>query len=286
MESYRAARQVTQKHAKSFYFSSFPLPKMKRLRAYALYAYCRYCDDWIDGAAPGSRKTAAEELKIFTRQLLECTGEHTVPPWAAAFRDTFLRCRIPERLCMDLIHGVCLDAAGTVNIPNWPALREYCYYVASVVGLMMNCVFEPSNVPQSEAAAISMGIAMQLTNVLRDVRQDAMMGRVYLPTDELEQYGLAGADFRAADVYKTSQWRRYAALFAERAREHYRAAEPGIELLPDDGSRYCVLCMSRIYAAILDKIRAARWDVSERRYVSFFEKIVIASSLRKSGKKA
>jgi phytoene synthase len=140
----------------------------------------------------------------------------------------------------------------------------------------MNHVFGPSDRELARAPAIALGIAMQLTNILRDVREDALMGRIYLPSDELADYGLSGVDFSSAEVFRTENWRQYAAFFSKRAQNHYQTAEPGIWLLPDDGSRYCVLCMSRIYGAILDKIQEANWDVSQRRHVPFWEKVFLA----------
>jgi len=281
LESYNAARCVTQKHAKSFYFSSFALNKVKRRRAYAIYAYCRHCDDWIDMAPPGCRKQATKELREFTAKLFQGDIHTEQLAWAEAFRDTCLKCQVPIELCYELIHGVCLDAEGKVQIPNWYALREYCYYVASVVGLLMLYVLEPADFSQARAHAVDMGIGMQLTNILRDVREDAFLGRCYLPHDELVHFGLDGRDFRDEKVYRSREWKSYAVFFAERARQHYCSAAKGISLLPQDGSRYCVLCMQQIYQAILDKIQSADWDVSQRRYVSFLEKLLIAWRARK-----
>ncbi len=275
LESYRDALRVTRHYAKSFYFSSFPLPKLKRLRAYAIYAFCRYCDDWIDRAPPGSRLDATQELRALTGRLYAGKITTDDPAWAAAFSDTVRTCSVPLKLCEDLIHGVCLDAGGHVRLKNFSELTKYCYYVASVVGLLMNCVFEPVDPSAAHDPAISLGQAMQMTNILRDVREDALIGRCYLPADELEQAGLAGSDFTQPGTFRKQQWRIYAQFFATRALQQYAQAEPGILLLPDDGSRYCVRCMSRIYAGILDQIRQADWDVSMRRYVPLWKKVLL-----------
>lgn len=274
--AYKSARQVTQTHAKSFYFSSFPLPALKRKRAFAIYAYCRFCDDWIDNAIPGSRRRAREELSNFTTRLFAGDIDGSLPRWAAAFYDTVTSCHVPRKLCDDLIHGVCLDSGDKVLIDDFSRLKQYCYYVASVVGLLMNHVFEPKDMSKAEGPAIALGVAMQLTNILRDVHEDAKQGRVYLPLDELRDVGFMGDEFMDKMVFKTQKWKSYASFFANRAKTYYQEAEPGIELLPDDGSRYCVRCMMRIYGKILDVIKTADWDVSTRRYVPTWQKCWLA----------
>ncbi len=268
-----AAAAVTRRHARSFYFSSFPLPRERREGAYAVYAFCRHCDDEIDRAAAGTDlAAAAAALRGLTDRLFGADSVAS-PAWAPAFQDAIRRFGIPKQCCLDLIVGVEMDSRGAVRLASWPELDRYCYHVASVVGLMMACVFGLRD-ERGRAQAAALGTAMQLTNILRDVHEDFLMDRIYLPADELEaarvRPGPGGFDFAAPE------WKRYAAEFAARARRFYAEAEPGIALLAPGGPQYAVWCMRTIYAAILDEIEKCGWDVSVRRGTTFLQKIGLA----------
>ena len=144
---------------------------------------------------------------------------------------------------------------GPVRIADWPQLRDYCYHVASVVGLMMARIFELRDEAGRERA-VDLGIAMQLTNILRDVGEDFGMGRVYLPADEMASAGV-GVESLALDRV-TDDLRNLLRAQAARAREYYLRAEAGIPLLADDGSQFTVWLMRHVYAGILDEVEKAR----------------------------
>ncbi len=303
--SFRAARDITRHHAKSFYFSSFPLPADRRRAAYAVYAFCRHADDAVDRAAEGARlDEAVAGLRDLTARLFGA-GEAPDLPWAEAFRHTVREYGIPRSLCDDLVHGVALDTRAPVRLRDWAELREYCYYVASVVGLMMARVFGIRDAA-AEPRAVDLGIAMQLTNILRDVVEDAARDRIYLPAEELAAFGIGQESVRQTSpsleaggssaavhsgpstqarmpaprnfptLFHTDRWREYAMFFAARARDHYLAAEAGIPSLAPGAPQLAVWCMREIYAAILDEIEAAEWDVSVRRHVGTARKMSLA----------
>lgn len=278
--SYMAADDITSHHAKSFYFSSFALPKQKRRRAYALYAFCRHLDDRVDKArTPGDVDAAIAELESFVDRVCgngPVAGERRQLPWLDAFLDTTQVCQIPLSYYRDLLHGVRLDR-GEVEVQNWPELKEYCYYVASVVGLMMTRIFELGDRSQ-EPRAVELGLAMQLTNILRDVGEDLRMGRVYLPKDEMARYGLDRAFLGRGRV--TPEWREFMRFQIERARGFYASSEAGIAALPSDGSHRTVWLMRTIYAGILDAIERADYDVfSARRHVPLARKCLLAAKV-------
>jgi phytoene synthase len=260
--SFAACCRITRRHARSFYFASRALPAAKREAAYAVYAFCRHADDLLDERAGGTdagRERFERHLDDLLRRLYD--GTETALAFAPAFTATVRRFDIPMKPFRELVHGVCLDEQP-IRIPDFAALHHYCYHVASVVGLIMARIFELRD-PAAERHAIELGVAMQLTNILRDVREDWEKGRVYLPADELARFGVREADLAAHRVHAP-----FIALMKfqiERAREFYRRSEAGIPMLADDGSQFTVWLMRTIYAAILDEIERQGYDVFARR---------------------
>jgi phytoene synthase len=252
-ESREACRVMTKHHAKTFYFASHTLSPQKRADAYAVYAFCRHVDDRID-LAPDQAARAAGVVEM--RALLDAAytpgGEQLdrALPWLAAFRETSQRRAIPRAYFDDLIAGVELDQ-GAVRIETWEELDRYCYLVAGVVGLIMvHVLAEPT--PELLGPARDLGTAMQLTNILRDIDEDWQRDRLYLPRAELAKFGLNEEDIAQRRVSDS-----FCALMrfqVGRARTYYAQAEPGIHLLPDDGSRRTVRLMSTIYGDILREI--------------------------------
>jgi len=144
---------------------------------------------------------------------------------------------------------------GKVRIKNWEELDKYCYHVASVVGLIMvHVMTEP--LPELLKPARDLGTAMQLTNILRDIREDWLRDRLYLPEDELAKFELTADDF--ATQRMDESFRAMMRFQIDRARAYYRQADPGIAGLPNDGSRFCARLMSTVYGAILDEIERGR----------------------------
>lgn len=271
-QSKRYCRRQTRRHAKSFYFASIALPAEKKDAAYAIYAFCRYADDVVDRAA--HRGQSAEALAKLERDFDQMVqGELAEPLFAPAFSWAVQRYGIEKEPFMELIEGVSRDQ-GPVRIRTWDELRDYCYHVASVVGLMMARIFELRDERGLERA-IDLGIAMQLTNIARDVGEDYAMDRIYLPQEELERFSVSESDLRSKRV--GPNFKRFMEFQIARARDFYRRAESGIPLLADDGSQYTVWLMSKVYAAILEQIEKADFDVLNRRAsTSFWRKCALA----------
>jgi phytoene synthase len=274
-ESFAYCRALTRAHAKSFYFSSFALPRRKKDAAYAVYAFCRFADDLLDEDLLKTEQGKAE-ARSKLRELLQARyGRADLGlPFTEAFRRTVSEYGIPAKLFEELIEGVCMDS-GPVRIRNFDELHLYCYRVASVVGLMMSRIFGLKDERGAEQA-IEMGMAMQLTNILRDVKEDFEKGRIYLPMDELKRFELGEGDLAAGRA--DERWKQFMKFQVERARAYYRRGEAGIPLLEPDGSRMTVALMSAVYAGILDEIERAGYDVFRGRlHVSFARKLFLAA---------
>lgn len=270
--SHRYCHGQTRRHARSFYFASVALPREKKRAAYAVYAFCRYADDLVDRGA-GDAGIAAALARVGAEFDAMLAGERTEPPFAPAFAWAVRRFGIGKQPFLDLLRGVAMDL-GPVAIADWPALRDYCYHVASTVGLMMAPIFELRD-PRGRDQAIDLGIAMQLTNILRDVGEDYRLGRMYLPADELAAAGVAPADLGLERV--TPALRGLLREQVARARDYYRRAEPGIALLADDGSQLTVWLMRHVYAGILEEVERADHEVLRGRVrTSFPRKLALA----------
>lgn len=270
--SHAYCRSQAQRHARSFYFASFALPAEKKRAAFAVYAFCRYVDDLVDRSA--SKTDAAAALKRVESNLDRMmSGVCRDLPFAPAFAWTVSRFGVGRQPCFELLQGVEMDL-GPMRIADWPQLRHYCYHVASVVGLLMARIFELRDEHGLEHA-VNLGIAMQLTNILRDVDEDFQMGRIYLPANEMMAAGVTEDDLTARRA--TPQFKSLVRTQIARAREFYRRAEAGIPMLADDGSQTTVWLMRHIYAGILEEIERYDCDVFVRRVkTSFLRKLVLA----------
>jgi phytoene synthase len=272
-----ACQELTRHHAKSFYFASHVLPRQKRSDAYCVYAFCRHADDEVDLApdegARGRALVALSEL-LYRAYRDEPLAPDDALPWLPAFQETVARRSIPRNLFEDLLAGVALDR-GRVRIASWEELDRYCYHVASVVGLIMvHVMAEPR--PELLRPARDLGTAMQLTNILRDIKEDWGRDRLYLPAPELARFGLGEDDIAAGIV--DERFRALVQFQIARARDYYRAAEPGIAGLPRDGSQLCARLMRTIYGAILDEIERADFQVYRGRVrVSLGRKLLLAA---------
>lgn len=259
--AYQYCQQTTRKHAKSFYFSARFLPPVKRQAIYAVYALCRHVDDAVDEAEVHSEAEARAAVEGWQAELgAVYRGEPARSPVLIAWRDMLRRYPIKEELPLELMRGVLMDTY-TKRYETWSDLRVYCYRVASVVGLMSSEIFGYSK-PETLDYAEALGLAMQLTNILRDLREDAQMGRVYLPQEDMERFGYTEAQLLRGEVNQS-----FCALMRfeiERARTLYRDAEQGIPLL-DREARFTVLLAARLYARILDRIETSGFDVFTRR---------------------
>ncbi|HEY0789663.1 MAG TPA: phytoene/squalene synthase family protein [Chthoniobacterales bacterium] len=255
LESERYCLRTTRHHAKSFYFASWPLPRDKKVAAYSIYAFCRYVDDLID-EAPG--RSGAEVVGQVQREFERfAAGQVTAPAFASAFAHTVQTYRIPAAPFLELTRGVLMDA-GPVLIETWPQLQAYCHSVASVVGLMMCPVFGLQD-SRGETHAAELGTAMQLTNILRDIKEDFRRGRVYLPAEELARFGVSIENLESGQV--TPAFRRLMEFQISRARAFYARAEAGIPMLADGASQLTVWIMRHVYGGILAEIEKRHFDV-------------------------
>ncbi len=273
--NYRQCKIYTRHFAKTFYFSSHVLPKEKRMAAYAVYAFCRYADEIADyGSVLNDIVQAERRLNDLRNQVryLYSFSSH-MNPKLSALQDTVFKYAIPKEYFLDLIRGVEMDLTKK-RFANFAELKDYCYCVASVVGLIMTKIFGASS-NEALAYAEDLGVAMQLTNILRDIGEDCRRGRVYLPLDELQHFGYSESDIQTGEI--NDRFHCLMEFQVERAREYYQRAEHGIPMLTNDGSRFCVRLMSRTYARILNAIEVNAYDVYETRaYVSLPRKFAIA----------
>ena len=201
------------------------------------------------------------------------SGAADHPPFAPAFAWAVRRYGIEKEHFLLLLAGVSSDT-GPVRVADWPQLREYCYRVASVIGLMMAHIFELNDAAARERA-VELGLAMQLTNIVRDVGEDYRLGRIYLPADEMSAHHVAAADLGAAEV--NAPTRDLLKMQIARARAYYHSAEAGIPRLADDGSQLTVWLMRHVYAGILEEVERLDYQVLNRRAaVSFPRKCRLA----------
>lgn len=264
-EIYRAAAAATAAGSKSFYFATRFFPPDLARAAHAVYWFCRTTDDLVDEAP--SREQGSKALAEWQECVLAgFAGKPQPNVVLRAFFDTAAQYKIPREHALELIEGVRMDLHRT-RYANFDELRVFCYRVASTVGLMMSSVIgfrDPSLETAALPRAIDLGIAMQLTNILRDVGTDLAMGRIYLPADEIARFGYDGD--RLQSGVRDETFRALMKFQVARARGYYAAAEPGIAMLNPRGS-FAVKVASDVYRRILNVIEQNDYDVFGRRAV-------------------
>lgn len=250
-QAYAHCDAVTSIHSKSFYMASSLLPEAKRQAVRALYAFCRITDDMVDSPMSGR----AKRLATWREHVLTAH-----PPEddlvALAWTDTRCRHNIPMRYVEQLIDGVAQDLKPR-RYETFDDLAAYAYGVASTVGLMSMHIVGYSS---SEAIryAIKLGVALQLTNILRDVAEDWQVGRLYLPAEDLDRFGVD--EDAIADGQNSPAWRALMRFQIERNRRLYAEAMPGITYLHHDG-RFAIAAAAELYQAILNEIERCEYDV-------------------------
>jgi phytoene synthase len=257
-ECYRACGEIARVHSKTFSLSALFLSPAKRRAVWAVYAFCRTADDIVDGVAPACERLDA--IEAWERKLIAAYDGRAGDPIFVAFADAARRFAIPIQPALDLLRGARMDVTIR-RYATYDALREYCYLVASTVGLLVMPILGTLS-PEAAGYGIALGRAMQMTNILRDVGEDARMGRIYLPAEDLRRFGCDEAAILAGVLDE-----RFSALMRfqiDRVRAMYREAEPGIALLAP-GSRYTVRLALSLYRGILDRIEANGYDVFTRR---------------------
>ena len=279
-QAYDHCQRVARDHAKNFYYAFRTLPSKKRRAIYAVYAFCRLCDDIADG------DTSIEEKRrrfAQTRALLADTlaqghdgvTRNSLPHEFTALRDATATFGIPPVYYEEVIRGVESDLVKT-RFDSFEELKDYCYRVASVVGLICIEVFGYDDQSAKEYA-VDLGLAMQLTNILRDLKEDSGRDRIYIPLDELARFGYSEDELKRGVI--NDSFRGLIAFQVERARAYYASSSRLFSLVSAE-SRACPRVLHAAYRAILDRIESSGYDVFSRRIgLSAAEKLMIAGKL-------
>jgi phytoene synthase len=286
--AYAVCRSISRAAAKNFYYGFLALPRYKRNALCALYAFMRHADDISDDPAlPIEEKR--QRLEAFSSRLHRVLlGEQTDDPVLLALSDTQRRYNIPAELLDQLVSGTAMDLQEcippvveprpiaapppAVLYMSFDDLYRYCYHVASVVGLACIHIFGYKN-PEAERLAEETGIAFQLTNIIRDVKEDALMGRVYLPQQDLQHFGISEAELINFD--HPERFRPLLEFEAQRARDFYQSAEKLLPLIDED-SQPALWTLVEIYRRLLDKIAANGYNVfGEKIRLTTREKVAV-----------
>ncbi|HEX7974263.1 MAG TPA: phytoene/squalene synthase family protein, partial [Anaerolineales bacterium] len=258
-EAYLTCAEITRRHSRTFYLASGLLPVGKRRAIRALYAFCRVSDDLVDQARTDTTLSTAARLEDW-RSRTTCPRRDETDPVALAWSHARQSYQIPWRYADQLIGGVAMDLRQA-SYSTFTELSTYCYGVACTVGLMSMHIIGYAGA-EAVPYAVRLGVALQMTNILRDVGEDARNGRVYLPEQELAAFGLGQADVKVGRV--DGRWREFMRFQIERNRSLYADAWPGIALLDRDG-RFAVGAAAELYQAILRDIENNDYNVFHRR---------------------
>jgi phytoene synthase len=254
--SYQYAKRVARSRAKNFYYAFLLLSKQQRKAMCAIYAFMRYCDDLSD--EPGASRAAIELWRSEMEDALE--GRFSGHPVWPAFHHTVRRFGIPHDYFREMIAGVLSDL-DPHRFEDFGQIYRYCYQVASVVGLTTIHIFgfdTRTALPLAEKC----GVAFQLTNILRDIREDAERDRVYLPAEDLRRFGVTEEDLRVGN--RSEAFVRLMRFEAARAREYYSQSQPLLDLI-HPRSRRALWALISIYSRLLDRIERSNYDVFSRR---------------------
>jgi phytoene synthase len=249
--------RLTRKSRSNFYYSFLFLGKEKRQAMYAVYAFCRSVDDVADGTAPTTAKQAG--LEEWRRELNRCYKGKPTHPITVQLAQSIERFPIPKEYFEELLAGVEMDLTHN-RYPTFRELYEYCYRVAGVVGLMCIEIFGYRN-PKAKDYAVNLGVALQLTNIMRDVRVDAERGRIYLPQEELARFGYGEEDLLRG-VYNPA-FVDLMRFCGRRVRQYFHSASQ--LLAAEDRRSLCAAeIMGTIYYHLLEAIEASGYRVFDR----------------------
>ena len=276
--AYATCRSITKHYAKTFYMATRFLPNHKQRSIFAIYALCRYLDNLVDESEDLINQKKINHSQIYDKladwkSKLQSTYDGNLQDDAIlyAFSDVLKRYYIPIDLPFLLVEGVYTDLVKN-RFQTFDEVYDYSYKVASVVGLITSKVFGYQDL-KAKQYAIDLGIAMQLTNIIRDVGEDIERSRIYLPMEDLHRFNVDEQKFLSGTM--TPNTKNLLAFQVNRARSYYQKAEPGIQLLDRD-SRLPVYLASRNYSRILDKVEENNYDVfSQRAYLNSTEKLRI-----------
>jgi len=266
-ESYEYCRRIARSRAKNFYYSFLLLSNQQRKAMCAIYAFMRYCDDLSD--EPGATKLAIEQWRVEMEDALE--GRFSGHPIWPAFHHTVRRFEIPHDYFREMIEGVASDLEPR-RFQTFDQLYRYCYQVASVVGLTIVHIFgfdTRSVLPLAEKC----GVAFQLTNILRDIKEDAGNDRVYLPQEDLERFEVTEENLKSG--LRNESFLELMQFESARARSYYDESAPLLDLI-HPRSRPSLWALVTIYSRLLDRIQQTNYDIFTRRVrLSSLEKSMI-----------
>jgi 15-cis-phytoene synthase len=263
-DAYRHCANITSENSRTFYMAASLLPDEKRHAVHALYAFCRVSDDMVDCA-----DSDVEEQLTAWRQRSVLGENADSDSVALAWIDTSHRYLIPPLFADQLLEGVSKDLRK-VRYNTFDELAEYCYGVACTVGLMSMHITGYQG-PEAFPYAIRLGVALQMTNILRDIGEDWRIGRLYLPKEEMDAFGLSEDDIARGQV--TEKWIRFMRFQIDRTRRLYASAMPGIGMLNADG-RFAIAAAAELYQGILSRIEDNNYDVFHKRaFLTKWEKV-------------
>jgi phytoene synthase len=254
--AYQVCEEMTRENSRTFMLASGLLPSEKRKSIRALYAFCRMSDDIVDRAITPNPESALAAWRF------QSLSPHPVDdnPVALAWADTRHKFSVPARYAEQLLEGVASDLVNR-RFKTFDELAAYAYRVASTVGLMSMHIIGYSG-QEAVPYAVKLGVALQVTNILRDVGEDWQKGRLYLPQDEMVEFSIDENDIAAGKV--TPRWRKFMRFQVERVRRLYEEAWPGIAML-DQSGRFAIAAAAGLYEAILTDIERRDYDVFSRR---------------------
>lgn len=271
--AYEHCRLITRSQARNFYYGFITLPPTRRRAIYAVYAFCRLCDDAVDDT-----DDPAEQISriLGQRRLLDgAVAGRPQGPVHSALADAVRRFAIPPQLLYEVIEGVEMDASRS-RYETFADLRRYCYRVACCVGLICLEIFGYRH-ERAREHAVELGLAMQLTNILRDVAEDAGRGRIYIPREDLARFDLSEAEILAGSY--SDRFCDLMRFQARRARAHFAGARGLLELLPLT-SRACPALLEATYSRLLDRIEDRQFDVFGGRVgLGTTEKLLLAARI-------
>ena len=273
LEAYEYCRRITREAAGNFYYAFVTLPRHRRRAMYAAYAYCRLCDDLSDDDLPIDEKT--RRIQGIDALLEEARAGNPDGPVFEAIAHAAAEYDIPYEDLTEVARGVEMDLTIS-RYETFEDLATYCYRVASVVGLISIQIMGYTD-QRAREYAIDLGLAMQITNILRDIREDAERGRIYIPQEDLRRFGYTEEDLLAGTV--NDQFRSLMEFEVARAREYFERGKRLIKLLPVR-TRAFPAVLGGLYGRVLDRIEARNYNVFEGRVgLSTREKVGLAVRL-------
>ena len=275
-EAQAYCREVTQKSGSNFYYSFLFLPAGRRDLMNTVYAFCREVDNAVDDPPTGS--DPLEQVAAWRKEVSQAYDGTPSFPVTISLAHHLKKVEIPQTYFQDLISGVEMDLT-IKRYATFEDLYPYCYRVASVVGLICLKVFGTRS-PDAKEYAENLGLAFQLTNILRDVSSDAKQDRIYVPQEDLQRFGYHESDLLAHK--HSSQFIEFMRFECKRAREYYEKAQQVLKTLPPDDRRSLIVAeiMRGVYSRILDQIEATNYQVfGQRVSLSPLQRLYIAANI-------